>query len=78
MSWRNSDITAAVDAAMLEMQNIHPPLKRRDCERLIRAALTEYDNQRLREHPVGDVTHCEQHGGHGLKFYCVVCKEERN
>jgi len=27
-----------VDAAMVEMANIHPPLRRRECERLIRAA----------------------------------------
>ena len=33
------NLIAAVDAAMLEMQNIHPPLKRSECERLIRAAL---------------------------------------
>ncbi|USR38110.1 hypothetical protein L1F06_015675 [Ectopseudomonas hydrolytica] len=32
-------ITAAVDAAMVEMQNISPPLRRSECERLIRAAL---------------------------------------
>lgn len=31
-------ITAMVDAAMLEMSNIHPPLRRSECERLIRAA----------------------------------------
>jgi len=28
-----------VDAAMIEMSNIHPPLKRSECERLIRAAM---------------------------------------
>lgn len=28
-----------VDAAMLEMSNIHPPLKRSECERLLRAAM---------------------------------------
>lgn len=33
------DMTAAVDAAMVEMAGIHPPLRRSDCERLIRAAL---------------------------------------
>lgn len=32
-------MTCMVDAAMAEMSNIHPPLKRSDCERLIRAAL---------------------------------------
>jgi hypothetical protein len=32
-------ITAMVDAAMAEMSNIHPPLRRSECERLIRAAL---------------------------------------
>lgn len=32
-------LTAMVDAAMVEMANIHPPLKRSECERLIRAAL---------------------------------------
>ena len=34
------NLIAAVDAAMVEMQNIHPPLKRSECERLIRAALS--------------------------------------
>lgn len=33
------DITAAVDAAMIEMANISPPVRRNECERLIRAAL---------------------------------------
>ena len=33
------DITAAVDAAMIEMANISPPMRRSECERLIRAAL---------------------------------------
>lgn len=28
-----------IDAAMVEMQNIHPPLKRSECQRLINAAL---------------------------------------
>lgn len=32
-------LTAMVDAAMVEMQNITPPLRRSECERLIRAAL---------------------------------------
>lgn len=32
-------ITAMVDAAMVEMSNIHPPLRRSECERLIRAAI---------------------------------------
>lgn len=32
-------LTAAVDAAMVEMANIAPPLRRSDCQRLIRAAL---------------------------------------
>jgi hypothetical protein len=32
-------MTARVDAAMVEMKNIHPPLRRSECERLIRAAL---------------------------------------
>ncbi|WP_454676458.1 hypothetical protein [Achromobacter marplatensis] len=31
---------ARVDAAMVEMQHIHPPLGRSECERLIRAALS--------------------------------------
>lgn len=30
---------AMIDAAMVEMGNIHPPLKRSECKRLIRAAL---------------------------------------
>jgi hypothetical protein len=34
------DMIAAVDAAMVEMANITPPLRRSECERLIRAALT--------------------------------------
>lgn len=33
------EMTGMVDAAMVEMANIHPPLKRSECERLIRAAL---------------------------------------
>lgn len=33
-------LVSAVDAAMVEMQNISPPLRRSECERLIRAALT--------------------------------------
>lgn len=31
-------LVAAVDAAMVEMKNISPPLRRSECERLIRAA----------------------------------------
>lgn len=31
-------LTAMVDRAMVEMQNIHPPLRRSECERLIKAA----------------------------------------
>lgn len=34
-----ADMTAAVDAAKVEMRNIHPPMRRSECERLIRAAL---------------------------------------
>lgn len=33
------ELTNMVDAAMVEMAGIHPPLKRSECERLIRAAL---------------------------------------
>lgn len=33
------DITAAVDAAMVEMRNMYPPMRRSECERLIKAAL---------------------------------------
>ena len=33
------DLVRMVDAAMVEMVNIHPPLRRKECERLIRAAL---------------------------------------
>lgn len=36
-------LTAAVDAAMVEMKNISPPLKRTECEQLIRAALTAFE-----------------------------------
>ena len=32
------EITEDVDAAMVEMKNIYPPLRRSECERLIRAA----------------------------------------
>jgi hypothetical protein len=32
-------MTAMVDAAMIEMKNIHPPLRRSECQRLIAAAL---------------------------------------
>jgi hypothetical protein len=35
----SAEITAMVDAAMVEMQNIRPPLRRGDCEKLILAAL---------------------------------------
>jgi hypothetical protein len=33
------ELTRMVDAAMVEMSNIHPPLRRSECERLIQAAL---------------------------------------
>jgi hypothetical protein len=33
-----SALVGMVDRAMVEMQNIYPPMRRRDCERLIRAA----------------------------------------
>lgn len=36
----NRWLTAAVDAAMVEMKNISPPMRRSECERLICAALT--------------------------------------
>lgn len=35
-------LTAMVDAAMVEMENISPPMRRSECERLIRAALAPY------------------------------------
>jgi hypothetical protein len=35
----NGEMTAMVDAAMVEMRNIHPPLRRSECERLIHAAI---------------------------------------
>lgn len=34
------DEAAMIDAAMVEMANIHPPLRRSDCARLIRAAVS--------------------------------------
>ena len=34
-----ANLVEMVDAAMVEMKNIHPPLRRSECERLIRAAL---------------------------------------
>lgn len=39
MNDRNT-MTLAVDAAMVEMANIYPPLRRSECEQLIRAALS--------------------------------------
>lgn len=35
-----SGLVEMVDRAMVEMRNIHPPMRRSDCERLIRAALS--------------------------------------
>lgn len=35
-----SGLVVMIDAAMTEMRNIAPPLRRSDCERLIRAALS--------------------------------------
>lgn len=35
----DDSLSAAVDAAMVEMRNISPPLRRSECERLLRAAL---------------------------------------
>lgn len=37
---QKSMMAGMIDAAMVEMKNIHPPLRRSDCERLIRAALS--------------------------------------
>lgn len=34
-------MTDMVDRAMIEAQNLHPPLKRSDCERIIKAALSK-------------------------------------
>ncbi|WP_199085451.1 hypothetical protein [Bosea sp. ASV33] len=31
--------TAMIDAAMVEMKNLHPPMRRSECERFLRAAL---------------------------------------
>ncbi|PRD40679.1 hypothetical protein C5748_25785 [Phyllobacterium phragmitis] len=36
----NAILKTSCDAAMLEMANIHPPMRRSECERLIRAALS--------------------------------------
>ncbi|WP_437881064.1 phage protein NinX family protein [Pseudomonas sp. LRF_L74] len=49
---KGSSFTAAVDAAMVEMRNIHPPLRRGECERLIRAALTAFKPQQAEQKPV--------------------------
>ncbi len=38
----DDDMTAAVDAAMVAMKNISPPLRRSECQRLINAALSSY------------------------------------
>lgn len=40
---------AMIDAAMVEMQNIHPPLKRSECQRLIRAALAAPTTEQFSE-----------------------------
>jgi hypothetical protein len=40
MPLTRAHLILAVDAAMVEMQNISPPLRRSECERLIRAALS--------------------------------------
>lgn len=39
-AWTDEPETAMVDAAMVEMANIVPPLRRNECLRLIRAALS--------------------------------------
>jgi hypothetical protein len=39
---RTPPIISAVDAAMVEAENLHPQLRRSDCERLIKAALEVY------------------------------------
>ena len=39
-------VTLMVDAAMVEMKNITPPLRRSECERLIRAAISAPTEQR--------------------------------
>lgn len=36
----HSGLVEMVDRAMVEMRNIHPPMRRSDCERLIRAAMS--------------------------------------
>ncbi|WXL23961.1 hypothetical protein WG219_11400 [Ectopseudomonas mendocina] len=41
----NARLTSAVDAAMVEMQNISPPLRRSECARLIHAALSRLNQQ---------------------------------
>lgn len=49
-----------VDAAMVEMRGIFPPLRRSDCERLIRAALVDLYPETP---PIYDRTYCSNCGG---------------
>lgn len=49
------DITAAVDAAMVEMKNMHPPMRRSECERLIKAALYTVPPSKPEQTPVAYV-----------------------
>ena len=42
---------AMVDSAMLEMKNVHPPLRREECRRLLSAALGSAYLQSPREEP---------------------------
>ena len=47
---------AMIDAAMVEMANIHPPLKRSECQRLIRAALSAAPAPQAQEPVLGTKT----------------------
>ena len=69
----NPDMVAFVDAAMVEMKNITPPLRRSECERLIRAAL--YAQQAVPQEPPAFTTgHCKEHNQPGgCQLHNVQC-----
>lgn len=64
----NRWLTAAVDAAMVEMKNISPPMRRSECERLIRAALTAAPNPPARPAVPEDVARLDALGTPGWEL----------
>ena len=67
---------AMIDAAMVEMANIHPPLKRSECQRLIRAALSAAPAPQAQE-PCPNGSKCK-HGAWCTEVYCQELCEFRN